>query len=420
MKRRAFLKLATGAAAAATLTSCKFTFEQGVYNACHVALPAHLAQHPLVIAAWEGIDPALVWDSHVHLFGNGRSGPGIWVSRDFDEGRSMGSKVRRAMFANGGCLGHDEAKWDARMVVRLTQLLDALPAGAKAMLLAFDFTYDDKGAQRQDLTTFSVSNRYAAKVAASRQDRFEWIASVHPYREDAVEELRWCKANGARAVKWLPPSMAIDLASPRCVPFYAALRELDLPLLTHVGQEMSVEGAHRQDLGHPLALRHPLDHGVRVIAAHCASLGSSPDWDAVPAGSAATAPMVENFRLFARLMDEPRYAKLLHGDISATILYSRADYPADILRNAAWHGRLLNGSDYPLPGIMPIVSIDHFVRLGLLAESDVPVLRELREHNPLLFDFVLKRSLKSGGARFAPRLFETRRFFDKQNASLGG
>ena len=420
MKRRAFLQLAAGGAAV-TLTSCKFTFEQGVYNACHVALPLDLARHPLVLAAWRGIDPAQTWDCHVHLFGNGRSGPGIWVSRDFDEGRSMGSKVRRAMFANGGCLGENEAMWDARMVVRLAQLLDGLPAGVKAMLLAFDFTYDEKGAQRQDLSTFSVSNRYAAKVAASHPDRFEWIASVHPYREDAIDELRWCKANGARAVKWLPPSMAIDLASPRCVPFYETMRELDLPLLTHVGQEMSVEGAHRQDLGHPLALRHPLDRGVRVIAAHCASLGSSPDWDALPKGTSVDkAPMVENFRLFGRLMNEARYEKLLFGDISATILYNRADYTAEILRNESWHGRLLNGSDYPLPGIMPIVSIEHFVRLGLLAESDVAVLRELREHNPILFDFVLKRSLKSGSARFAGRIFETRRFFEKQNVTLGG
>lgn len=418
MNRRGFLQLAAGGAAAATLTSCKFTFEQGLYNPCAAGLPPDLARHPLVQAAWQGIDPAQTWDCHVHLFGNGRSGPGIWINRDFDEGRSMGSKVRRTMFVNGGCLGENEAQWDQRMVARITQLVDELPVGVKAMLLAFDFTHDERGTKRLDLSTFAVSNRYAAKVAATRADRFEWAASVHPYRKDAIDELRWCKANGARAVKWLPPSMAIDLASPLCVPFYEALRELDLPLLTHVGQEMSVEGAHRQDLGHPLALRHPLNHGVRVIAAHCASLGASPDLDA--GGDPAKAPMVENFRLFSRLMDDARYEMLLFGDISATILYNRADYIGEILANASWHGRLLNGSDYPLPGIMPVVSVDHFVRLGLLADGDVPVLRELRRHNPLLFDFVLKRSLKSGTARFGGRVFETRRFFEKQNVSLGG
>jgi uncharacterized protein len=415
VNRRSFMRLTLGGAAAAglpTLTGCKFSFEQGVYNACKTALPPHLANHPLVLAAWNGVDASEVWDCHAHLFGNGRSGPGIWVSPDFDAGNTMGAKVRRAMFANGGCLGDDEALWDRRMVERIVHLLDALPVGAKAVMLAFDFTYGEKGDQRQYLTTFSVSNRYAARIAAMRPDRLEWACSVHPYREDAIEELKWCKAHGARAVKWLPPTMDIDLASPRCVPFYDALRELNLPLLTHVGQEMSVQGAHREDLGHPLALRHPLDRGVRVIAAHCASLGASPDWDALPKNATVERPpMVENFRLFARLMNEPRYEKLLFGDISATILYNRADYIGEILANKAWHERLLNGSDYPLPGIMPVVSIDHFVRMGLLREEDVPVLRELRQHNPLLFDFVLKRSLKAGGAGFAPRVFETRRFF---------
>lgn len=78
-------------------------------------------------------------------------------------------------------------------------------------------------------------------------------------------------------MKWLPPSIAIDLAAAQGIPFYQALKRLNLPLLAHVGKELSVEGAQREDLGYPLALRHPLDHGVRVIAAHCASLGESAD-----------------------------------------------------------------------------------------------------------------------------------------------
>ena len=36
----------------------------------------------------------------------------------------------------------------------------------------------------------------------------------------------------------------------------------------------------------------------------------------------------------------------------------------------------------------------------------------LRAHNPLLFDFVLKRSLRANGRAFAASVFETRRFFE--------
>ncbi|MEO8675693.1 MAG: hypothetical protein ABI569_08940 [Casimicrobiaceae bacterium] len=44
-------------------------------------------------------------------------------------------------------------------------------------------------------------------------------------------------------------------------------------------------------------------------------------------------------------------------------------------------------------------------------ERAVPVLREIREQNALPFDFVLKRSLASGGARFPRGVFETQPFF---------
>ena len=76
-----------------------------------------------------------------------------------------------------------------------------------------------------------------------------------------------------------------------------------------------------------------------------------------------------------------------------------------------WHSRLLNGSDYPLPGVMPIFSVDYLVSLGLLVdESAAPVLKEIRLHNPLLFDFVLKRHCARAARRFRARVFETRAF----------
>ena len=43
------------------------------------------------------------------------------------------------------------------------------------------------------------------------------------------------------------------------------------------------------------------------------------------------------------------------------------------------------------------------------------MLREIRDHNAILFDFVLKRALRSvpsaGGQRFPAAVFETRRHF---------
>ena len=91
---------------------------------------------------------------------------------------------------------------------------------------------------------------------------------------------------------------------------------------------------------------------------------------------------------------------------------------ARVLEEEAWHPRLLNGSDYPLPGMMPIFSLDYLVSLGLLAPAAAPVLRAIREHNPLLFDFVLKRHLRSNGKGLAPRVFETRSFFQVKSGDV--
>ena len=67
-------------------------------------------------------------------------------------------------------------------------------------------------------------------------------------------------------------------------------------------------------------------------------------------------------------MDEPDYGKQLYGDISAMTQSNRAtEVLVKLLERADWHARLLNGSDYPLPGVMPIFSVRELVARGLLA-----------------------------------------------------
>jgi len=106
-------------------------------------------------------------------------------------------------------------------------------------------------------------------------------------------------------------------------------------------------GTDTQDLGNPLRLRRALDHGVRVVVAHCASMGQDRDTD-----RGANGPATDSFELFARLMDEPRFVGRLYGDISAMTQTARAGAPlAQVIQREDWHARLLNGSDYPLPGV---------------------------------------------------------------------
>ena len=72
-------------------------------------------------------------------------------------------------------------------------------------------------------------------------------------------------------------------------------------LLTHAGEEFALESHGQQYLGNPLLLRKPLDCGVKVIIAHCASAGQNADLDHPQNGQ------LDNFDLFIRLMKEKKY-----------------------------------------------------------------------------------------------------------------
>jgi mannonate dehydratase len=149
-----------------------------------------------------------------------------------------------------------------------------------------------------------------------------------------------------------------------------------------------------------------LDAGVKVVLAHCASDGDDEDLD-----QGKSAPRVKSYELFARLMDEKAYQSMLYADISAITLRNHAWAIKPLLEHSAWHSRLLNGSDYPLPGILPLFDLDSLVAENLLAADDVPLLLELQTYNPLLFDFALKRLLRSGDQSFPVSIFHTRSFF---------
>ncbi len=405
MKRRQFLAgIGVGALA---LAGYRLWPDEGWRNPCLAAvLPAALADHGLVRAAWEGIDPAEFWDCHVHLVGVGDGDSGIWISPQMRSLLHPLQYLQRAFYRNSACAERD-GQVDSDFLARLLALHEALRPGTKLMLLAFDHHYDDSGALDLEHSAYYAPNTYAREVAHRHPDRLEWIASIHPYRTDAVASLEQAARDGARAVKWLPSAMGIDPASPRCDAFYAALVRLGLPLLTHGGEEVALHGAAHQEFGNPLRLRRALEHGVRVIVAHCATIGSDIDLDRGPNG-----PRVPSFELFARLMDEARYVGRLYGELSAVTQRNRAGRPlAVLLERSDWHERLINGSDYPLPGVMPLFSLTRLVRLGLLPEAEAALLSAIRRHNPLLFDFVLKRRLRSAGRGFAPVVFHTRRLF---------
>ncbi len=376
-----------------------------LFNPCG-RLSAELRNHELTQAGFAGLNMQDVWDCHVHLIGAGDSGSGAWFSPKMRSLLHPGLYAQYRFYLNASCVDASRKNVDLDFRQRLLTLLDDFPAGFRAMAMAFDLAHDEMGKEDREHSAFYVPNDYAAGLAAQHPQRLMFTASVHPYREDAAEALRAAAAKGAVAVKWLPSAMNIDPASPRCDRFYQAMAALDLPLITHGGEEKAVDGAARQDLGNVLRLRRALDAGVRVVVAHCASHGTDRDLD-----TKENHREVQCFTLFERLMADPSYRGRLFGDVSAIPQTNRMDTLPRILGHEEWRGRLLNGSDYPLPGVFPLFSVDALTKRGWLKPPVGEHLKRIREGNPLLFDFLLKRHLKIEGHSFGNEVFETARVF---------
>jgi predicted TIM-barrel fold metal-dependent hydrolase len=362
----------------------------------------------LIKRAFDDVDPERLVDHHVHIAGIGADGSGAFVNAKMRTWRHPFHRLKFKVYMSSAA-ADDDRRADAQFVERLANLVENIPHHGKHRLLAFDKHYRPDGSVNLDKTEFYTPNEYVFRLAEQHPDKFVANISVNPYRPDAIAELEKWAARGARVVKWLPNAMGIDPSDPRCDPFYAKMKELGLILLSHGGEEKAVEAEEDQKLGNPLRLRRALDHGVKVIVAHCAGLGTNEDLDR------SDRPQVDNFDLFMRLMDDKRYEGLVFGEISAMTQFNRLGKPlTTILEREDLHERLVNGSDYPLPAVNVLIRTRPLVKYGYLTSGEADSLKEIYQYNPLLFDFVLKRAVKLPGTRrrLPPGVFLT-------NAALG-
>jgi uncharacterized protein len=345
----------------------------------------------LVKRAFDDIDSARLIDYHTHVAGLGKGNTGVSVNPQLASWKHPLGYLKFKVYMSAAAVT-DVEQADAQMIDRLVSLISNIEQHGKHRLLAFDKHYNRDGTANMGKTEFYVPNQYVFSLVAQHPELFEPVISVHPYRADAVQELERGAQLGARIVKWLPNAMGIDPADELCDPFYLKMKELNLVLLSHGGEEKAVEAEEDQRLGNPLLLRRALEAGVKVIVAHCAGLGDNEDLED------PQRRRVSNFDLFLRLMSERRYEGLLFADISAMTQFNRSGVPLHtILQREDLHERLVNGSDYPLPAINVLIRTRALVKQGYITSSERASLNEIYDYNPLLFDFALKRTMKAPG-----------------------
>ena len=131
-------------------------------------------------------------------------------------------------------------------------------------------------------------------------------------------------------MKCLPNCHNINCNDRRFTRFWERMAEAKLPLLAHTGGEHTVPVVCRE-YADPRILALPLECGINVIAAHCATKSGLLD--------------PEYFHIFAGMT---RRFVNLYGDTSAFNVPIRGRHTSECLREPL-ASRMIHGSDYPVP-----------------------------------------------------------------------
>lgn len=359
----------------------------GDYAADPTSVELSQEANELIEAAFADLPSGQAWDYHVHMLGLGTQGTGCWVNPEVRSWLHPIDKTEFNLAVNASGID-DLEKADEQYLQRLLTLA-RYPKQMKLCILAMDKCYNSDGSVNEADTKFYVPNEYVVQLSQNYPDVFVPCISVHPYRPDTIEELDKWAEQGVKMLKWMPSTQGMDASDPKCDPFYEKMKQHGMVLLTHTGKEDIMPVLKFMPLCNPLLFRRALDRGVKVIMAHCGSLGSNPDID-------SNSEKVGNkIDFFFRLMAEPQYEGLLFGDIAALSEIIRSGSIVQILQKKGLHHRLFHGSDYPLPAINATTSTELLVKLGCLKKEQSDPLSEIYHMNPLLFDFVLKRTLRN-------------------------
>ncbi len=360
----------------------------------------------LMRQAFDGIESSARRDYHTHILGMNTELNGTFVNEGWQSPwNGLIHYIQFEVYKSSAAIT-DVEQADAQYLARLKDLIQHMPKHGKFGIMAFDYFHDEQGERDPVLTTFHVPNAYVMKIVSQNPDLFFPIVSIHPYRKDAVRVLREYAEQGVRFVKWLPNAMGIhpdsETMRENLEAYYEVMHEHDMVLISHTGDEKATEAEEFQNLGNPLFLRKPLDMGVKVVMAHVASLGDCKEEDA-----RICTPWTPYIDLAIEMLKEPRYQQLLFADISALTQDNRKDNLDKVLAASAIHSQLVNGSDYPLPAVNIVIQTRSLESSGYITAPERDALNEIYDYNPLLFDFVLKRTLRhtQTGVQFPASVF---------------
>jgi hypothetical protein len=285
-------------------------------------------------------------DCHVHVVGTGTGGRDCWYRPRGLTRIGEPFLVRTVGLSTRDLHGPD---FDRIYIERLLDLVRGSTRIERALLLAHELPHRDDGTPMPWCSSLYVPNHYVLELARQHPE-FLAAVSIHPARKDARDELEFCLAHGAAALKCLPNVQGIDWNNRRYSGFLERMAEAGLPLLAHTGSERTMPVVDAK-LASPRVLTRPLEIGVTCIAAHSGTgmMLLDPDYFDVFTEMLAMYPNLYGdnsalaaltFRLrpsaLRRLTTEPVASRILHG----------SDLPVPSSGLLTWAGRMLSTADY--------------------------------------------------------------------------
>jgi uncharacterized protein len=121
------------------------------------------AAYSLLNKSYEGLDPDLLRDYHVHIAGLGKGNSGCYVNDKMTSVLHPLENLKFSIYKSASGINDDKSA-DQDFLLRLVQLMRADPKHGKLCIMAFDRNYDREGNINEDKTEFYVPNEYVWKI----------------------------------------------------------------------------------------------------------------------------------------------------------------------------------------------------------------------------------------------------------------
>ena len=273
-------------------------------------------------------------DFHTHLLN-----PGVSFDRTFD-------KAVIPVFAT--LLGFDAKALKKDKYSEYTRgLLHGVKTSKhvkKIVLFPVDSRVNDDGCVVDHDKTVCSCNDAVDALYQTHPEHIIPFFSINPNRKDALELIDTYVARGFVGAKFLQNYWYIDASDEKYRAYYEKLKEHNIPLIIHTGNEGTIDASRAFEGVDMLHLA--LEVGVRVVAAHMASGHMDNGW--------------RFWRNFSHNEDyfNAQYFELLrmlethenlYADISAMLTPTRARTLRHLSKQTHIHHKLLFGTDFPVP-----------------------------------------------------------------------